>query len=198
MPGARESMWADGRGRYYDVIPGDQHFAVRTCDGAGRVVRYTKHLIRREASTGKWLWQGAHRTFELDARGESLVWRCRAGGRCFTWTSTLPISKGLWPYPLQEERADLHEEHRGVNNQGAAAPPDGAGRWPASAAGRSGLALCESSRRIQERADAKLKCATSPALVWLEAGRRLREECGSAQASPGGRGTVGLTYVNFC
>ena len=85
-----------------------------------------------------------------------------------------------------------------MKNQGAAAPPDGAGRWPASAAGRSGLALCESSRRIQERADAKLKCATSPALVWLEAGRRLKEECGSAQASPGGRGTVGLTYVDFC
>ena len=96
MPGARESMWADGRGRFYDVIPsGDQHFAVRTCDGAGRVVRYTKHLIRREASTGRWLWEGAHRTFELGARGESLVWRCRAGGRSFTWTPTLPINKGL-------------------------------------------------------------------------------------------------------
>ena len=193
MPGARESMWADGRGRYYDVIPsGDQHFAVRTCDGAGRVVRYTKHLIRREASTGKWLWQGAHRTFELDARGESLVWRCRAGGRSFTWTPTLPINKGLWPYPLQEE-------HGGVKNQGAAALPDGAGRWPASTAGalRSGMALCESSRRIQARADAKLKCATSP-LVWLEARRRLKEECGSAQASPGGRGPAGPTFVDVC
>ena len=103
MPGARESMWADGRGRYYDVIPGDQHFAVRTCDGAGRVVRYTKHLIRREASAGRWLWEGAHRTFELGARGESLVWRCRAGGRSFTWTPTLPINKRVWPYPLQQE-----------------------------------------------------------------------------------------------
>ena len=161
-------------------------------------MRFTKHLIRREDSTGIFLWQGARRTFELDWRGESLMWRCRAGGRSFTWTPTSPMNEGRWPYPLQEERADLHEEHRGVNNQGAAAPPDGAGRWPASAAGRSGLALCESSRRIQERADAKLKCATSLALVWLEAGRRLKEECGSAQASPGGRGTVGLTYVDFC
>ena len=87
-----------------------------------------------------------------------------------------------------------------MKNQGAAALPDGAGRWPANTAGalRSGMALCESSRRIQARADARLKCATSPALVWLEAGRRLKEECGSAQASPGGRGTVGLTYVDFC
>ena len=183
MPGARESMWADGRGRFYDVIPsGDQNFAVRTCDGAGRVVCYTNHLIRREASTGKWLWEGAHRTFELEARGESLVWRCRAGGRSFTWTPTLPINKGLWPYPLQEE-------HGGVKNQGAALP-DGAVRWPASTAGalRSGTALCESSRKIQARADARLKCATSPAQVWLEAGRRLKEEGGK----------VGPTYVDFC
>ena len=193
MPGARESMWADGRGRFYDVIPsGDQHFAVRTCDGAGRVVRYTKHLIRREASTGRWLWEGAHRTFELGARGESLVWRCRAGGRSFTWTPTLPINKGSWPYPLQEE-------HGRVKKQGAAAPPDGAGRWPANTAGalRSGMALCESSRRIQERADARLRCASSPALEWLEAGKRLKDERGRAQASASGHGAV-LTYVDFC
>ena len=190
-------MWADGRGRYYEVIPsGDQHFAVRTSDEAGRVVRFTKHLIRREPLTGIFLWQGAHRTFELDARGapDHLLWRCRAGGRSFTWTPTSPMNEGRWPYPLHVERADMHEEHRGVKNQAAPPLSNTAARWPASTAGalRSGMALCESSRRIQERADAKLKCATSP-LVWLEAGRRLKEECGSAQASPGGRGTVGLT-----
>ena len=58
-------MWSDGR-RFYDVTPsGDQDYAVRTSGLTGKVVRFTKHLIRREASTGKWLWQGAHRTFEL-------------------------------------------------------------------------------------------------------------------------------------
>ena len=198
MPGARESMWADGRGRYYDVIPsGHQRFAVRTSDETGRVVRFTKHLIRREDSTGIFLWQGARRTFELDWRGESLMWRCRAGGRSFTWTPTSPMNEGRWPYPLNVERANMHEE--GVKNQAAPHLSNTAARWPAITAGalRSGMALCESSRRIQARADAKLKCATSP-LVWLEAGRRLKEECGSAQASPGGRGTVGLTYVDFC
>ena len=192
-------MWADGRGRYYDVIPsGGQHFAVRTSDEAGRVVRFTKHLIRREPLTGIFLWQGAHRTFELDARGapDHLLWRCRAGGRSFTWTPTSPMHEGRWPYPLHVERADMHEEHRGLN-QGAAAPPDGAGRWPASAAGRSGMALCESSRRIQERADARLRCASSPALEWLEAGKRLKDERGRAQASASGHGAV-LTYVDFC
>ena len=115
-------MWADGRGRYYEVIPsGDQHFAVRTSDEAGRVVRFTKHLIRREPLTGIFLWQGAHRTFELDARGapDHLLWRCRAGGRSFTWTPTSPMNEGHWPYPLNVERANMHEE--GVKNQ--AAPP---------------------------------------------------------------------------
>ena len=77
-------MWADSRGdKYYDVIPsGDQHFAVRTTDGAGRVLRYTKNLIRRDTVTGAFLWQGAHRTFELDTSGmpTRLVWRCRARG----------------------------------------------------------------------------------------------------------------------
>ena len=193
-------MWADGRGRYYDVLPsGDQHFAVRANDEAGRVVRFTKHLIRREPLTGIFLWQGAHRTFELDARGapDHLLWRCRAGGRSFTWTPTSPMNEGHWPYPLNVERANMHEE--GVKNQAAPHLSNTAARWPAITAGalRSGMALCESSRRIQARADAKLKCATSP-LVWLEAGRRLKEECGSAQASPGGRGPVGLTYVDFC
>ena len=124
MPGARESMWADGRGRYYDVVhSGHQRFAVRTSDEAGRVVRFTKHLIRREPLTGIFLWQGAHRTFELDARGapDHLLWQCRAGGRSFTWTPTSPMNEGRWPYPLHVERADMHEEHRGVKNQEA--PP---------------------------------------------------------------------------
>ena len=82
----------------------------------------------------------------------------------------------------------MHEE--GVKNQAAPPLSNTAARWPASTGGglRSGMALCESSRRIKERADARLKCATSPALVWLEAGRRLKAECGSAQASPGGVG----------
>ena len=176
-------MWADGRGRYYDVIPsGDQHFAVRTSDEAGRVVRFTKHLIRREPLTGIFLWQGAHRTFELDARGapDHLLWRCRAGGRSFTWTPTSPMNEGRWPYPLNVERANMHEE--GVKNQAAPHLSNTAARWPAITAGalRSGMALCESSRRIQARADAKLKCATSP-LVWLEAGRRLKAEGGVGQ-----------------
>ena len=189
MSGARESMWADGRGRYYDVIPsGHQRFAVRTSDETGRVVRFTKHLIRREDSTGIFLWQGARRTFELDWRGESLMWRCRAGGRSFTWTPTSPMNEGRWPYPLNVERAGMHEE--GVKNQAAPPLSNTAARWPASTAGalRSGMALCESSRRIQARADARLKCATSPAQVWLEAGRRLKEEGGK----------VGPTYVDFC
>ena len=47
-------MWSDGRGRYYEVFPsGEQVFGVRTSDVSGRVVRSTKHLIRREARTGK-------------------------------------------------------------------------------------------------------------------------------------------------
>ena len=94
-------MWADSRGdKYYDVIPsGDQHFAVRTTDAAGRVVRYTKNLICHDAQTGAFLWQGAHRTFELDTSGmpTRLVWRCRAGGRSFTWTPTAPLTEGAWP-----------------------------------------------------------------------------------------------------
>ena len=78
-------MWADSRGdKYYDVIPsGDQHYAVRTSDAAGRVVRYTKNLIRRDAQTGMLLWQGAHRTFGLDTSRMPpyLAWRCRTGGQ---------------------------------------------------------------------------------------------------------------------
>ena len=193
-------MWVDSRGdKYYDVIPsGDQHFAVRTTDGAGRVLRYTKNLIRRDTVTGAFLWQGAHRTFELDTSGmpTRLVWRCRAGGRNSTWTPTVPLKERDWPHPLREY-IRVREEHRVADKQEAA--PKTARRWPASTVGslRSSMALRDSSRRIQERADARLRCASSPALEWLEAGKRLREERGRAQASASGHGAV-LTYVDFC
>ena len=193
-------MWSDGR-RFYDVTPsGDQDYAVRTSGLTGKVVRFTKHLIRREASTGKWLWQGAHRTFEL---GRAWGVPCMALPR---WRPELHLDadsshqQRFWPHPLQEERVDMHEEHRGVKNQEAAPLSNTAVRWPASTAGalRSSMGLCESSRGIQERADARLKCATSPALVWLETGKRLKEKCSGTPAASGGHGTVSLTYLDIC
>ena len=116
-------MWADSReDKYYDVIPsGDRHFAVRTTDGAGRVLRYTKNLIRRDPVTGAFLWQGAHRTFALDTSRlpASLVWRCRAGGRNFTWTPTAPLEEGAWPHPLRGfMRADT-ENRKALAGSGA-------------------------------------------------------------------------------
>ena len=189
-------MWADSRGdRFYDVFPsGAQTFAVRTTDGAGKVLRLTKNLIRRDTVTGAFLWQGAQRTFELDTSGmpASLVWRCRAGGRSFTWTPTTPLKEGAWPHPLRGliMRADTRGGRRGAEQQASVPLPRTERRWPA-------VALCDSSRRIQERADARLRCARSSALEWLESGRRLKEECGGAQAPPGGHGVV-LTYVDFC
>ena len=114
MPGARENMWADGRGRFYDVIvSGHQRFAVRTSDETGGCALH-EALDPTRRVNGQVSEAMRIRTFELDARGESLVCRCRAGGRCFVWTPTLPMNEGPWPYPLNVERADMHEQHRGV------------------------------------------------------------------------------------
>ena len=90
-------MWSDGRGRYYEVFPsGEQVFGVRTSDVSGRVVRSTKHLIRREARTGKFLWQGGRRTFELETHRapEQLAWRCRSGGRDFYLEANQSTERG--------------------------------------------------------------------------------------------------------
>ena len=187
-------MWSDGRGRYYEVFPsGEQVFGVRTSDVSGRVVRSTKHLIRREARTGKFLWQGGRRTFELETHRapEQLAWRCRSGGRDFTWKLISPPSEESWPYPLKpplSERARTQEVGEALLNSAV--------RWP-------NIALCERSRKIQERVDARLTCR-SLALEWLDEGRQLKEASGgcASEASSADHavlrfGAHGVAYVDL-
>ena len=196
-------MWSDGRGRYYEVFPsGAQDFGVRTSDATGRVVRCTKHLIKRETRTGKFLWQGGRHTFELDTlrAPDCLVWRRRSGGRDFTWKPLRPPSTASWPYHLQAAlrgRADmLRERPEAKAQERDAALLNNAGHLP-------DMALCESSRNIQERVDARLACKSS-ALDWLEAGRQLKEQRGGCASEASSAdlavirvGAHGVAYVDI-